>query len=310
LFAVSVLTPRSLRSRDSDSKGQRNSAVSAATALVALVALLVACGGGGGGGANWTKAQERQFLRRATTNSPGISTGVSKRTARCDLRIAEKRFPDPTDFVLSGEDPSGNSKGSTREGTQYRIEVQRVCGGVRAISPLKPPRTPPARPGPPQPLAIHSDMVVDGGTYESITVDNGATVTIRNVTIDNASFGGNPLQVGADCLYVRHAVDVRLEDSTCRNAHRQGVAVTDDKLGTVTVDHVTFEGVHRYTWDLEPSVPTDRVKNFSITNTTATESKGWGLYHCGAFDTGSVYSQGNTYAGQTRPDGYRACGAY
>jgi uncharacterized protein (DUF2147 family) len=172
---------------------------------------------------------------------------------------------------------------------------------------------------PPKPLTITKNgQVVDGGTYQEISVDGASNVEIKNVTIDNSSFlrgmkasKKQRLGVGADCLYVKDAGNVRFHDSTCKNAHRQGVAVISTKPNaTVRVDHVHFKNVARYTWDLEPTFRTDHVHAWSITNTDATESKGWGLAHCGGGFVDSVYARANRYAGRKMHEGHLPCGNY
>jgi hypothetical protein len=160
----------------------------------------------------------------------------------------------------------------------------------------------------PQPLVIREDgRVVDGGRYESVTVDGASNVTVRNVTIDNSGYDGNPLQLGADCAYLKGVGNVTIRDSKCVGAHRQGVAIVSTKANaTVTLDHVTIDP-RRYTVDLEPNTPTQKIGNVRLLHTTSSGGFGWLVYPCGGI-VQSVYSLDNTSAGQRIPDGSLTCG--
>jgi Prokaryotic membrane lipoprotein lipid attachment site len=162
----------------------------------------------------------------------------------------------------------------------------------------------------PQPLVISQDnTVVDGGAYESISIDGAHNVEIKNVIVDGRHYDGDPLQLGADCLYVKDSGDVSFHNSACIGSRREGVAVISTKPGaTVAIDHVSF-AARRYTWDLEPNLSTQKIGNFRITNTTATGGFGWGIKPCGGI-VESVFADNNIYDAREMTEGFLPCGQY
>jgi hypothetical protein len=171
----------------------------------------------------------------------------------------------------------------------------------------------PLKDAPPQPKPLvidgENNLVVDGGTYESIIVQNSSNIEIRNVHVDGAAANPDTTGLGRDCLYVIKSGNVRFHNSFCQNITRLGIVVistTPDAL--VQVDHVMFENVSRYTWDLEPGLPGQHIHNFVIEDTAATESMGWGLRHTGCCD--SVRAQRNVYDGRIMPEGDLPSGRY
>jgi hypothetical protein len=177
-----------------------------------------------------------------------------------------------------------------------------VAGCTAALK--KPP------PPTPEPLVItHDNTVIDGGRYESISVEGADNVTIRNAVVDNSGYGGDPLQAGADCFYVKGVGNVTVEDSRCLNPHRQGAAIISTQLGASVVFDDVLLDPHRYTFDLEPNTTTQKISEVRILNTTSTEGFGWLMKPCDGV-VESLYAFNNSYDGRAMPDGYLPCGRY
>lgn len=180
--------------------------------------------------------------------------------------------------------------------------------GVAACT--APPKAPPPKP---EPLVVKgktSPYVVDGGTYESIRLDgNTAPVEVKNVTIDGSRYDGDPLQAGADCLYVIRSASVNVHDFTCQGAKRQGVAVISTRASaTVWIHAGKFSGVSRYTFDFEPNVESQHIHNVKVEDTTATRGFGWLIRHSGCCD--SVVAHRNVYSDTQMPEGELGSGVY
>lgn len=168
-------------------------------------------------------------------------------------------------------------------------------------------------PAPPKPLVIKgktAPYVVDGGTYESIRLDgNTAPVEIKNVRIDGSAYGGDPLQAGADCIYVIRSASVNAHDFVCNGAKRQGVAVISTRsTATISIHNAVFTGVQRYTFDFEPNLSTQHIHNVLVEDTTATRGLGWLIRHSGCCD--SVVAHRNTYSDTAMPEGQLGSGVY